>query len=210
MFSRKIAVNHHLCERCAAFHKAKPFHGSVHTTSSASIHGFIPATPPEVMPEPRKAFIEVIIPKVAHNAISIYLGYNACMRYLGIDFGSKRVGVALSDAGEQFAFPYGVLQNTPTLLSDIQKICAENEVGAIVVGESKNFKMENNTIMEEVLPFVEKLKTLSALPVYIHPEFMTSEEAGRLQGKNDMLDASAASLILKSFLDTKTHHDNIN
>ena len=45
------------------------------------------------------------------------------MKYLGIDFGSKRVGLALSDENLQFAFPFKVLENSENLLEDIKKIC---------------------------------------------------------------------------------------
>ncbi len=124
------------------------------------------------------------------------------MRYLGVDYGSKRVGLALSDEGHGFAFPLAVLQNSPDLVSDIKKICEENGVGEIVVGESKDFSQKENDIMAEIRPFVENLKAELLFPVHMHPEFMTSQEAEQLQGKNDMHDASAAALILKSFLDS--------
>lgn len=124
-------------------------------------------------------------------------------RYLGIDFGSKRVGVAISDESNSFAFPLKVLENSIDIVEDIAGFCKKNNVGEIVVGESRDFSQKNNKIMEEIVPFVEKLKEKIGLPVQMHPEFLTSQEAERLQGKNDMHDASAAALILKSFLDLK-------
>ena len=59
--------------------------------------------------------------------------------------------------------------------------------------------------MKEIIPFVEILKSRLNLPVHMHPEFLTSQEAERLQGKNDMHDASAAAIILKSYLDLKNN-----
>ena len=58
--------------------------------------------------------------------------------------------------------------------------------------------------MKDIVPFAKSLETELRIPVYMHPEFMTSQEAERIQGKNSMHDASAAALILKSYLDT--HH----
>ena len=58
--------------------------------------------------------------------------------------------------------------------------------------------------MGEIRLFIKNLETLG-IPIYTHPEFMTSLEAERLQGKNDMHDASAAALILKSYLDVKNN-----
>lgn len=125
------------------------------------------------------------------------------MKYLGIDYGAKRVGLAVSDDIHGFAFPLVVLDNSDSLISEINKVCKENNIGEIVVGESKNFNQEANEIMKQINPFVEALKSSTGLPVHLHPEFLTSIEAERLQGNNPMHDASAASLILKSYLDTK-------
>lgn len=127
------------------------------------------------------------------------------MKYLGIDYGSKRVGVAISDESLIFSFPLTVLDTSDNLLDEIKKICDENKIEVIVVGESRDFSFNENDIMKEVHPFISKLKETIGLPVYLHPEFMTSQEAERLQGKNEMTDASAAALILKSYLDTKNN-----
>lgn len=129
------------------------------------------------------------------------------MRTLGIDFGSKRIGIALSDEGGDFALPYGVVENNEHLIREIRELCIINNVGEVVVGDSKDFKGEDNTIMGEITPFVEKLKEVLGVPVELHPEFMTSSQAERLQGKNDMLDASAAALILSSYLDLKKNRE---
>jgi putative Holliday junction resolvase len=128
------------------------------------------------------------------------------MRTLGIDFGSKRIGIALSDESNGFALPYGVVENNKYIVREIKELCVLNDVGEIVIGESKDFKGEDNVIMEMITPFIESLKQVVAIPVVLHPEFMTSSQAERLQGKNDMLDASAAAIILSSYLELKKHN----
>lgn len=122
------------------------------------------------------------------------------MRILGIDYGSKRIGIALSDEGRQFAMPLVVLNNSKNNLEEVIKIAKEKETTEIVIGESKNYKGEANTILGESLNFKMDLEK-QGFTVYLEPEFMTSANAERFQGKNDMLDASAAALILQSFLD---------
>jgi putative holliday junction resolvase len=128
------------------------------------------------------------------------------MKYLGIDYGSKRIGLAVSDETESFAFPLSVLNNTEEVIKEISRICLEKEIGQIVVGESRNFEMKENDIMKEITFFCQKLTAETKLPIAMHPEFLTSSEAERLQGKNEMLDASAAAIILKSYLDKKKNH----
>lgn len=130
-----------------------------------------------------------------------FLPYTRLMRYLGIDYGSKRVGVAISDPSKTIASPLAVLKNSTSLISEIKEICREKSVEAVVVGESKNYSFKDNFIMKEIRPFVEELKKVLGVPVYMHPEFLTSREAGHIQGHGEMLDASAAALILKSYLE---------
>jgi putative holliday junction resolvase len=124
------------------------------------------------------------------------------MRILGIDYGSKRVGLALSDERHQFAMPLIVLNNTKNLLNDILKIIKEKNIEEIVMGESRNYEGEANAILADSLRFKTELESKD-LKVHLEPEFMTSHHAARFQGKNEMLDASAAALILQSFLDRK-------
>lgn len=127
------------------------------------------------------------------------------MVYIGIDFGTKRVGLAVSDESGRFSFPKKVLVNDKKLVQNIKKFCEENNVGGIVLGESKNFKGEDNKIMKEVSTFKTRLQKETGLPVFWEPEFMTSQEASRIQGESKMLDASAAALILKSFLEKRNN-----
>ena len=126
------------------------------------------------------------------------------MRYLGIDYGSKRVGLSVSDEDGQFAFPFSVLENSEDLVNEIIEICKENKVSEIVVGKSQDFSFKDNEIMKEINPFVRSLEDKTGLPIHMHPEFLTSLEAKHLQGKNDKSDASAAALILKSYLDSRS------
>lgn len=129
------------------------------------------------------------------------------MRYLGIDYGSKRVGIATSDEAGTMAFPKSVLPNNKTLIPTIKEICDTEHISAIVVGESLDYKMKPNVIMEKITPFVEELKVATGLPIYLEQEFMTSFAAERFQGKGELTDASAAALILQSYLDKRKNAD---
>lgn len=127
------------------------------------------------------------------------------MRYLGIDFGTKRVGLALSDETNAFALPLKVLDNSNSknkdLYEEINSIVCDKEITTIILGESKNYKGEDNIVMKKVREFKEGLENRVGKPVVFEPEFMTSHHAARVQGDHDMLDASSAALILQSYLD---------
>lgn len=127
---------------------------------------------------------------------------------MGIDYGSKRVGIALSDESGSIAMPHAVFPNDRTLFREVKSVCDSRKIQAIVMGESKDFKGIDNPIMKQVYAFKAELERDLDLPVHLEPEFMTSAEAVHLQGENAMSDASAAALILKSYLEKNTNKKN--
>ena len=122
------------------------------------------------------------------------------MRYLGIDYGSKRVGIALSDEKGEFAIPFIVLNSSKKMVDEILGIAEENNVKTIILGESKDYKGKPNAIHADSLEFKKELEA-EGYEVIFEPEFMTSMHAEKTQGKHDLLDASSAALILQSYLD---------
>lgn len=111
------------------------------------------------------------------------------------------MGISISDEEGKFAFPKCVLPNNKQLAGNVRDICSDNKIKAVVLGESNNFQNEPNEIMKKILPFKTELERILNIPIFLEPEFMTSAEASRIAGEDDMLDARAAALILQSFLD---------
>jgi len=136
------------------------------------------------------------------------------MRLLGIDYGTRRIGVALSDEGARLAFPHATIASDKKSIAEIKAIVDRYDVGKIIVGESKDFKMKDNRLMEDVTFFVEELKTQTKLPVELHPEFMTSMQASKTHfqmserykdrgiQKATNLDAQAATIMLQHYIDS--------
>lgn len=124
------------------------------------------------------------------------------MKYLGIDYGAKNIGVALSEEESNLAFPHSVIANDKRALEKIEILAKENGIVDVVVGESKNFSMKENPIMGDIKRFVFNLKS-RGFRTYFEPEYLTSHQAKKIQGDNDKIDASAAAIILQSFLDKK-------
>ena len=123
------------------------------------------------------------------------------MKYIGIDYGTKRVGIATSDDGGTMAFPMCVLPNTKTLLADISALCVKEHIDVIVMGDSRNNQNGANPIMTVITPFAEELKNITGLPLQFMNETFSSREATHVQGDNALNDASAAAIVLQSFLD---------
>ena len=144
------------------------------------------------------------------------------MRHLGIDYGSKRIGLALSDEGGVLAFPYSILLNDTDLLEKILKICEKENVSAIIIGESHNLAGKANKIMGSIEMFKRNLEAETDIPISFQKEFMTTVEARAIaeqmrgeggkkknnerkvaKSKAAAADAAAAALILQRYLDKK-------
>jgi len=124
------------------------------------------------------------------------------MKYLGIDYGTKRIGVAVSDEGGSLAFPLTTIKSDINALGAIVELINRNEAESIVLGESNNLSGKANPVMEDIEQFKKDLAELTQLPVVYQPEFFTSAQAARQfapQAKSrkdapsqDKLDAAAA------------------
>ena len=144
------------------------------------------------------------------------------MKYLGIDYGTKKVGTALSDALGTIAFPKEVLKNDEQLLIKIQKIVEDEQVGTIVIGKSLNLTGEKNRVQQKIDQWKQELQEALGEQVRIEEqdERMSSFAANSfLFGKGNVSrerygekkrrahqgddDARAAAIILQRYLDRK-------
>lgn len=125
------------------------------------------------------------------------------MRLMGIDYGTKRVGIALSDESGKMAFPHIVLDNDSELLKKLTDLIEERKVGEIVIGHSLNKDGAANAVHSEVEELIGDLTLQVGLPVHLEPEQYTTQEAMIGQGRNSQTDASAAAIILNSFITKK-------
>lgn len=131
-------------------------------------------------------------------------------RALGIDYGKKRVGIALSDPEKRIAFPHSIIENDPELPMQILELCKQNDVDLVVVGESKDFKGYENPIMGDIKRFVEKFKKVSNTPLVYEPETLSSHQVSKIQENTDNLDSGAASIILQSYLNRLKYKNEQN
>lgn len=130
------------------------------------------------------------------------------MKLMGIDYGTRRLGIALSDEGGFYAFPAVVLKNDRNLIKEISNICDKEGVSEVVLGESLDYEGKPNKIMEEILELKKELEESVGAVVHLEPEYLTSVEAEHLIGDDKDKDARAAALILKSYIDKKQNAKN--
>jgi putative Holliday junction resolvase len=130
-----------------------------------------------------------------------------------MDFGSKRIGLSLSDPLGIIATPYATIQNDKTVWVRLRDIIARESVRYIVVGMPRNLRGEQSHKAREVETFVSRIKSETALEVFTWDERyttiiaqqtlidMNTKKKGR-NAKSGQLDSMAAALILQDFLDS--------
>ena len=128
-------------------------------------------------------------------------------KYLGIDYGAKRVGVAVSDERGAVAFPREILKNDKTLAERIGAFVRDEHIGVIVIGESKDKDGNDNLIMAEARQFALTLQKALPVAVEFEPEYYSSVEARR-DANGSFVDARAAAVILNRYLERS--HGTLN
>lgn len=122
------------------------------------------------------------------------------MRYLGLDYGSKKVGLALSDESGEFALPFEVWPSDEQLTTKILNLCQDQQITTVIMGESLNYDGNLNPVGIEAKELGENLM-INGLAVEWLPEWYSSKAAEREIGRDDLYDARAAAIILQTYLD---------
>ena len=140
------------------------------------------------------------------------------MRIMGLDFGSKTVGVAISDSLLITAQGLEIIRRKEEnklrrTLARIEELIEEYEVEEIVLGLPKNMNATEGIRVELTMEFREKLERRTGLPVIMWDERLTTVvaekariEAGiRRENRKEYVDKIAAALILQGYLDSRSH-----
>lgn len=135
------------------------------------------------------------------------------MKYLGIDYGTKRIGLAVSDESGKFAFPKMIAGSDVAGLRDIVNLVESEGVEKIIVGLSLTSSGQRNAVMEDIDAFVEELEKLTGLPVILSDERFSSTAVKafdwskpvatphRSEKKPEPIDDRAAAIMLQRYLD---------
>jgi putative Holliday junction resolvase len=133
------------------------------------------------------------------------------MRILALDHGTKRIGVAVSDATKTIAQPLEYIPAEPfaDFLERLKQLLVEKEIDLILVGLPRNMDGSYGPAAEKVQTFVAALKDVVVVPIKMWDERLTSAQANRvlIQGgvrrakRKEKVDQTAAAILLQSYLD---------
>jgi putative holliday junction resolvase len=134
------------------------------------------------------------------------------MRILGIDHGTKRIGIAVSDELGMLAHPLEFIPAEPLskFLERLKAIISEKEISLIIVGMPRNMDGSYGPAAEKVREFIGHLKESIVLPIKTWDERLTSAQANRLliqadvrrADRKEIVDKMAAAILLQSYLDS--------
>lgn len=128
-------------------------------------------------------------------------------KLLGLDYGEKRIGMAISDDKKRMAIGVDVLQNVDekTTLAYLKNFCQKEEIEKIVIGLPLNLAGQETKKTVEVKKFGIQLEDEVCLPVHFQDERLSSKEIEKqlrgLKKDKSVVDREAARLILQSYLD---------
>lgn len=132
-------------------------------------------------------------------------------RVLAVEYGSKRVGLALSDPLKIFAYPYKTIENSTDLIDKLVLVIKESSVTKIILGYplKENGQKSGSTLMVE--KFKEELEAKVSIPIQYWDERYSSElakanilasvKSKKKRRNKGLVDQNAASIILQEYLD---------
>jgi putative holliday junction resolvase len=136
-------------------------------------------------------------------------------RVMGLDVGSRRIGVALSDPTQLLASPFGTVQATPPerAINEIVRLVEQYHVERLVVGLPLTLSGEIGPQAKQVQAFIDTLQARLTIPIEVYDERLTTAEAERLlieaglkaAKRKEQIDQVAAMLILQDFLNSRRY-----
>ncbi len=122
------------------------------------------------------------------------------MKVLGIDYGEKRIGLAISDETQTLAREL-VIVSPKEFWQQITQLIKDQEISSIVLGWPVNMSGQETKKTEEVKSFKEKVKRMTNLAVEVMDERLSSQMAESISGGKKNLDSLAAQILLQNYLD---------
>lgn len=132
------------------------------------------------------------------------------MRYLGLDLGTKTLGLAITDKTNTISSPFKTIkyQNEEELIKELKTIIKEKEISKLILGEPKNMNNSKGEAINRTMHFKSLLENNFSLPIILVDERLSTVEAEkylietgmRRENRKEVIDSYAASIILDTYL----------
>ncbi len=134
-------------------------------------------------------------------------------KLLGIDYGERRIGLAISSEDHNYVFTYSTVDTNKTIdyIEAIGRICKEEKIQGIIVGMPLDQHGQSSKIGREVEKFISQIGNTVTIPIHTEDERFSSNRAAQLMkeaGKKEKhakssIDQEAAKLILQSYIEKR-------
>lgn len=132
------------------------------------------------------------------------------MRYLGLDLGTKTLGLAITDKSHIISSPYKTIryQNEEELIKELKQIIEEKKVSKLILGEPKNMNNSKGEAITRTMHFKKLLEENFTLPIILVDERLSTVEAEKYlietnmsrEERKKVIDSYAAAIILDTYL----------
>ncbi len=134
---------------------------------------------------------------------------------LGIDYGEKRIGIAISDETNSIAFPYKILtiNSRDEALKQVSEIIKQNNINLVIIGLPLGIESKPTQMSAKVIDFANELKELTQVDYKTWDETLTSEMVKNnkyIHVKKGQIDSKAAQIILQEYLDWERELEDLN
>ncbi len=133
-------------------------------------------------------------------------------KFLGIDIGTKRVGIALSNSSKSIAFPNKVIlfKNKEDLLNEIQQIIEDENIEKIIIGDPINTKGKRSSLTDNLYKLIDYLKNNLNIDICLYDERYSTQEAHtdlhamklNWKKRKELVDKVAAAIILQNYIES--------
>lgn len=122
------------------------------------------------------------------------------MVLLGVDYGSKKIGLAIGQSITKTANPLKIIKNNNSLVMQTAKIFKEWQPKIVVIGQPKLADGKIHPLEKGIENFIQILKSSYNVAIYREDEALSSFEASQYTNKKEPFDAHAAAIILESWM----------
>lgn len=132
-------------------------------------------------------------------------------KFLGMDIGTKRIGIAITDSSKKIAFPYEVIpfKDENLLLIKIRDIIVKENIEKIIIGDPINIQGQRSTLTGKIYEIIEFLKKNLNIDIELYDERYSTKTAHKdlrtaninYKRQKKIIDKIAAAIILKNYLE---------
>ena len=130
------------------------------------------------------------------------------MRFLGIDYGTKRIGFATGDTDQKIAFPRDVVEGRAKALDYVSKLIDHEGVQKVIIGIPVRQSGEEGELAGDIRAFAREITAVLGVEVEFQNEILSTKAIQPGTVTKEKTDAASAALILQSYLDRIKNHNS--